>query len=100
MNLPLQITWRGIAQSPALDAAIRCKVAKLQRFNDRITRCRVVVELGDRHKNHGKQFAVRVNLTLPGGEITVNHDQDEDVHVAVRDAFDAARRQLQDFAHS
>ena len=86
-----------MAHSEALDAAIRDKAAKLQQFNERITRCRVVVELADRHKNHGKQFVVRVDLKLPGGEITANNEHDEDVHVALREAFDAARRQLQSF---
>jgi ribosome-associated translation inhibitor RaiA len=98
MDLPLQITWRGIARSEALDAAIRDRAAKLQQFHDGIMRCKVVLELPGRHKHQGRQFVVRVELKLPGGEIAVNRDHDEDVHVALRDAFDAARRKLQDFA--
>ena len=97
MDLPLQITWRGIAHSEALDAAIRDKAAKLQQFYERIIRCKVVVELAGRHKQRGKHFVVRVELKLPGGDIAVNRDHDEDIHVALRDAFDAARRKLQDF---
>jgi ribosomal subunit interface protein len=100
MDLPLQITWRGMAHSEALDEAIREKAAKLQQFHERIVRCRVVIEQPSRHKQQGKPYVVRVELKLPGGEIAVNRDHDEDVHVALRDAFDAARRQLQDFAHA
>lgn len=97
MDLPLQITWRGLARSDALDDAIRDKAAKLQQFHEGIMRCKVVVELAGRHQQQGRHFVVRVELKLPGGEITVNRDHDEDVHIALRDAFDAARRQLQDF---
>lgn len=99
MNMTsLQITWRGIAQSPALEADIRERAAKLAQFHDRITRCRVVVELPERHKHQGRQFVVRLDVTVPGAEIAVNHAQAEDAHLAVREAFDAARRQLQDVA--
>lgn len=98
MDLPLQITWRGITRSEALDAAIREKAAKLQQFHEGIIRCKVVLELPGRHKQQGRQFAVRVELKLPGADIAVTRDHDEDVHVALRDAFDAARRRLQDLA--
>lgn len=100
MDLPLQITWRGIARSEALEAAIREKAAKLDKFYDRIRSCRVVVGLPGRHKRRGKQFVVRLDLTVPGAEIAINRDHDEDVHVALRDAFDAARRKLQDLARA
>lgn len=100
MDLPLQITWRGVARSEGLDAAIRDKAAKLQQFHEHILRCRVVVELAGRRKNQGNPYAVRVELKLPGGEITVNREHDQDVHVALRDAFEAARRRLQDFARA
>ncbi len=98
MDLPLQITWRGVAHSEGLDAAIREKAAKLQQFHERIIRCRVLVELAGRHKNQGNPYAVRVELKLPGGEITASAEHGEDVRVALRQAFDAARRRLQDFA--
>lgn len=96
MNLPLQITLRGLAHSQALQTAIREKAAKLQQFHERITSCRVVVELPARHKQQGREFVVRLDLKVPGGEIAVHSDHHEDVWVALRDAFDAARRRLQD----
>src|SRR5574340_594469 len=99
MDLPLQITWRGIAHSEALDAAIREKAAKLQQFHDGLMRCKVVVELPSRHKQQGRHFTVRVELKLPASDIAVVREHDEDVHVALRDAFDAARRKLRDLAH-
>jgi len=33
-------------------------------------------------------------VRVPQREIVVNHDHDEDLHVALRDAFDAVERQL------
>lgn len=99
MQLPVQITYRGMESSSALDEAVREKAAKLEQFHPRITSCRVVIEQPAQHKAKGKEFVVRVDLTAPGGgEIAVNRDHAEDVYVALRDAFDAARRKLEDFA--
>ena len=98
METPLQITVRNVPHSPVLDARIRDKMAKLEEFHPRITSCRVVVELAGRHQQQGKQFVVHIDLKVPGGEIAVNRDHHEDVYVALRDAFDAARRKLEDFA--
>lgn len=96
MDLPLQITLRGLAHSQGLEAAIREKAAKLKLFHDRITRCRVVVELPARHQRQGREFVVRLDLTVPGDEIAITGEHHEDLQVALRDAFDAARRKLQD----
>jgi ribosomal subunit interface protein len=98
MQIPLQISFHGIRHSDALHNAIRERAEKLERYYDRIVSCRVVLELGARHKRQGKQFSVRIDLKMPGGEIAVTKEHDEDVQVALRDAFDAARRQLEDYA--
>jgi len=98
MQTPLQITFRGLPSSDALEARIREKADKLQEFHARITSCRVVVEEQHRHKRQGKQFTVRVDIRVPGSEIVIDRDHDEDVYVAVRDAFDAAARKLEDQA--
>lgn len=98
MQTPLQITVRGMEHPVSLDQHLSERVAKLERVYSNLTGCRVVVELLDRHKQQGKHFAVCVDLTLPGKEIVVNHQHAEDVYVALRDAFDAAKRQLEDYA--
>jgi len=102
MRLPLQITFRNMEQSDAVEAKIREKTEKLNQFCDDIMGCRVVVELS--HKNHhkGNTFHVRIDITVPDGEIVVSRSPDQrqshqDVYVAIRDAFDAARRQLEDY---
>ena len=98
MQIPLQISLHGIAHSEALYSAIREKAEKLERYYDRITSCRVVLELGARHKRKGKQYSARIDLKVPGGEIAVTHEHDEDLQIALRDAFDAVRRRLEDYA--
>jgi putative sigma-54 modulation protein len=102
MQAPLEIVFHNVDRSPAVEAAVRERAAKLELFAENITSCRVTVEAP--HKNHqqGNLYTVRVDLRFPGGEIVVNrsHNEDhahEDVYVALRDAFKAARRQLQDY---
>lgn len=101
MQVPPQITFRHMDSSEAVAARIRGRVEELERFFDRIIYCRAVVEC--RHPRHqqGNLFHVRVDLGVPGREIVVNrdpaaHHAHEDAHVAVRDAFDAVRRLLED----
>jgi ribosomal subunit interface protein len=103
MQVPLQVSFRNTPPSPAIEAAIREKAAKLEEFFDRITSARVVVETPHRQHRQGKLFHVRIDLRVPGREIVVSRDPAqhhayEDVYVAIRDAFDAAKRQLEDYA--
>lgn len=103
MKLELQVTFRDMEPSRGIEQAVREKAAKLDQFYDRITSCRVVVAAPHRHHHKGRLYNVRIDLTVPGGELVVNRDNSQagahhDVHVAIRDAFDAARRRVQDFA--
>lgn len=97
MKLPLQITSRDISLSEAAETSIRDKVAKLDTFCDKITSCRVLVETPHRHQHQGSLYNVRIDMTVPGSELVVKREPHEDLYVAIRDAFDAARRQLQDY---
>jgi ribosomal subunit interface protein len=98
MDIPLQISLHGIAHSDALQNAIRERAKKLERYYDRVVSCRVVLELAAHHQGKGKQYIARIDLKVPGNEIAVTHAHDEDLQVALRDAFDAARRRLEDYA--
>lgn len=98
MQIPLQITVRDIQHSDAVEANVRQKAGKLEEFSAHIISCRVVVDMPHRHAHQGRQFNVRLDIGVPGSEIVVNRDHNEDVYVAVRDAFDAAKRQLEDYA--
>ncbi|MBS1188852.1 MAG: putative sigma 54 modulation protein/ribosomal protein [Rhodocyclaceae bacterium] len=96
MQIPLQITFHDLPHSDALEAKIREKAAKLEAFYPRINSCRVIVEEQRRHQHQGKLFNVRIDLKVPGHELAVNRDHEEDVFVALRGAFDAAKRLLED----
>jgi ribosomal subunit interface protein len=102
MNIPLQITFHNMEPSEAVEARIREKAANLDQFAKDIMSCRVIVEAPHKHHHKGNIYAVKVDITLPGKEIVAdrNPPQDhshEDVYVAIRDAFNAARRQLEDY---
>lgn len=96
MQLPLQITVRHMAHSDALDARIREQAAKLEEFHPNLISCRVTVEEIDRHRQQGRQFQVRIDAHVPGREMVASRDHDEDVYVALRDAFAAVTRQLEE----
>lgn len=94
--MPLEIAVRGMPHSPALEARIREKAARLEEFHPRIVRCHVMVEESGKHQHKGRRFTVRIDVRVPGREIAVTHEHHEDVFVALRDAFDAAKRQLEE----
>ncbi|MDH5557242.1 MAG: HPF/RaiA family ribosome-associated protein [Alphaproteobacteria bacterium] len=101
MQTPVQIAFRGMDSSPALEARISEKAEKLEQYHDRITSCRVVVEAPHRHSRKGKLYVITIDVTIPGAELVVNtlkrhHHSHEDVYVALRDAFNAMIRQLED----
>ncbi|MFO0996085.1 MAG: ribosome-associated translation inhibitor RaiA [Alphaproteobacteria bacterium] len=101
MQVPLQITFRGLDPSDAIRAKIEERVERLERFHGRITGCRVVVEASDKHRHKGHLYNVRVDVTVPGSEVATNRapakaQDHQDVYVAIRDAFDATERRLED----
>ncbi len=99
MRIPLQITFRNIPKSNAIEANIDEKAAKLDRFYERIMSCRVVVEESQRRQHQGKLYSVRIDLTVPGKELAVSRQENEDVYVAIRDTFDAAVRILEEHSN-
>ena len=98
MKTPLQVTFRDIPHSDALETHVRDKAQKLEQIFDDIISCRVVIEQPAKHHQQGKLFNVRIDLGVPGKEIVVDKQANEDAYVALRDAFDAAKRQLEDYA--
>ena len=73
MQRPLEIRFRQMDSSPAIEARIREKAAALERFSDRITGCRVFVEKEHRHRRKGNLFRVRIEIDAPGKELAVTH---------------------------
>lgn len=103
MELPLSVTFRGMDSSPAIEGDIARHVEKLERRFGRIMSCRVVVEAPHKRQTKGRLYQVSVDLKVPGREIAANSTGPKDhahadMHVAIRDAFDAVERRLQDHA--
>ena len=96
MKLPVQVAFQGMEASEAVEMDVQQRAQKLERFCPTIIGCRVSVELLHKHQRHGRPYGVRVDLTLPGRELAVSRVQNEDVYVAVRDAFDDMTRRLED----
>ncbi len=105
--------------SDAVTARIRAEAAKLDRYYNRITSCRVLVEAPHRHHRRGGPFHLRIDLRVPREEIVVKHEPSlhhalahddsskwvkhleaggphKDMYVTIRDAFKAVRRRLED----
>lgn len=102
MQLPLQITFRDMDASPALEQKIRDKVARLERLHPEIISCRVIVEPDFRRHQKGNHFRVRIDLGVPSRELVAGreppqHQAHQDPYVAVRDAFAAIEKQLDSY---
>lgn len=103
MKQPPTITFRDIEASDAVEQKIRDRIERLERYVSEIISCRVVVETPHRHKHKGKIYKVSIDISVPGDEIVVNRNPEddhshEDLYVTVRDAFQAAERQLKEYA--
>jgi cold shock CspA family protein/ribosome-associated translation inhibitor RaiA len=101
MPADVQISFRGMEASPSVEAQVRHRAEELMQLSDRVTACQVMIEAAHRRHRQGRIYHVRVDLTVPGSEVVVNREPGEDhahedLHVAVRDAFDTARRRLED----
>lgn len=94
--IPVQITIRDIPSSLALETLIRKRVEKLQQFYNRVCSCRVVIEVPQKHKRQGKLYNVRIDIAVPGKELVVTRKLDQDIYIAIRDAFKAIERQLEE----
>lgn len=104
MTIPLQIAFRNVDTSEALRATIQNHAGKLEHFSDKILSCRVVVQRIDKRNGAGSGYRIRIHLEIPRENPMVviapaiekrNH---EDAYMAVREAFNAMRRRLGDFA--
>jgi cold shock CspA family protein/ribosome-associated translation inhibitor RaiA len=102
MQIPLQVTFRNVERSEVIEEDVRQHALKLEEFFDRITSCRVVIEEPHHHHHKGNLYHVRVLVSVPHRELLVDrepaeHHAHEDAHVTIRDAFDAMRRQVEDY---
>jgi RNA polymerase-binding transcription factor DksA/ribosome-associated translation inhibitor RaiA len=97
MNRSLTLTVRNLSLSDVAAGLIREQADKLESLGHDITACRVLVDVPHRHHHQGKAYNVRITLVVPGTELVINREPHEDLYTAIRDAFDTARRRLDDF---
>ena len=121
MNLPLQVTFRNTPPSRDAEKWIQAAVANLETFYNRLMGCRVMIEVPHAHRRKGAPYHVRIDLTVPGGELVVKRQpslskmprqrgktelgkgleldsRHKDLRLAIDDAFRAAGRRLADYA--
>ena len=99
--MQVEVRFHNMDPSAAIETAVREHAAKLEQFSDRIVSCRIIVEAPQKHHRQGNLYGVTVDLRFRGGEVVASrepsaHHAHEDLQVALRDAFKAVRRQLQD----
>ena len=90
------IRFIGLEPSDALAAAARERAAKLELFCPGIIACHIVIELAHKHRQQGRPFGVRLDVTLPNRQLAVSRVENQDAYVALRDAFDSMKRQIED----
>ena len=103
MQGPLQIRFHGLDSSPLLSTMIEDRVASLEHVYQHITDCNVTIEQGHHRHRKGNTLRVTIELRVPGSEIVVSRENAKDLAhddplIVLRDAFDAARRKLQDYS--
>jgi ribosomal subunit interface protein len=99
MQVPLQVTFHGLPVSESVERDVQRRIRELEKAFPRIISCRVSIELPHRHQRQGRRYRVRVDLGFPGFNAVAGHAagqraEHEDVYLAVDDAFQAVRRQL------
>jgi ribosome-associated translation inhibitor RaiA/cold shock CspA family protein len=103
MQVPVQIVFHNMPRSDAVEDRIRSRADELEKYCDAIIGCRVAVEAPHHHHRAGNHYLVRVQVTVPGEMLVAGREPDAhhaytDVYVAIRDAFDTIRRQLEDYS--
>jgi ribosomal subunit interface protein len=98
MKSPLQITFRDMVPLPSVEPEIRRRAAKLEQWTLEVMSCHVVVEAEANRHRQGHEYRVHISVHVPDEEIAVGtHHLDQDIHRAIRGAFDAADRKLEDY---
>ena len=94
MTFPIQLAFHQMERSDALEQAIRERAEKLGKFHPGVTQLHVAVTQETRHSTKGRLFNVKLDIHVKGKAFAITHKGDEDPFVAMRDAFDAAKRLL------
>jgi ribosome-associated translation inhibitor RaiA len=102
MQIPLQITFKDILPSDAVAADIRKRADRLEKYYENILSCRVTLGVDGKHKYQGRLYTARIEISVPDSQIAINRNNpdhlNEDLYIVLHDAFDAAKRKLEEYA--
>lgn len=98
MKIPLDISARDVRVNDETEELIREKASKLDRIYDQIIGCRVRIDMPHRSQRTGMTYSVRIDITVPGAELIVKREPDQDLRVAIVNSFETAQRQLKEFS--
>ncbi|BAZ68882.1 MAG: HPF/RaiA family ribosome-associated protein [Pelatocladus maniniholoensis HA4357-MV3] len=102
MKIPPEITYRNVEKTNAIDALINEKITKLEQVCNYLSSCHIVIEKVHDRPRSGSPHRVRIDMTIPPGHELVAESNPPDVNqyppleAVIRDAFQAAIRQLRD----
>ena len=101
MQIPVRVSFHGTPVSDEVEAFCLREAEKLEDYFGRITGCRITVERSSHHHREGDHWRIVIRMTVPGREIVVSrdppaHEADVRIDLALREAFDRARRRLED----
>ncbi len=99
MQRPVQITYRGLTSSPAIEDAIQKRADKLEQLELGVTAVDVVLSIPSHHHRKGNFVHVRVDVEVNGKRVVTDREPEkkidhQDVYLSLRDAFDAAERRV------
>lgn len=103
MSIPTTVSFRNMGHSDRIEIEVLNRIEKLSRIFEGIIACRVVIELPHKHHRKGNLFLLKIDLRLPDKEIIVNREsveslESENFQIVLSDAFDAAKKQLREYA--
>ena len=100
MQLPLEVTYRGVEKSEEIERMVAEMAGRLDKFCDHINRCDVVIEQPNHAHKKGNPYRVRIDVTVAGGHELISDESQTDGHSVnplskvVHDAFKTMERQL------
>ena len=100
MRVPVEITYRNVTKSDAIEKLIYEKVDKLNDFHDNIVSCRISIDQHKESKSSGNRYHVGIGVRVPPGkELVVRQKSAEEgsnefLRTVITEAFKTITRQL------
>ena len=102
MQAPIEIAFQHCEPTEEIQAEIAKQAKRLEKFSDRLTSCHVAIVGPQTRHRQGELFKIDIQIAMPEHhDVMVTRargDAPEREHplVAIREAFDAAVRQIED----